>query len=89
MSRETVTISPSSSANRMEHQTPFNAKKIGSTSTQTIWNTSVRAKEIIAETSPSFNAVKKAEPKMLNPHSRNENAYSFSACSVSYIRPVS
>ena len=34
-------------------------------------------------------AVKNAEEKMLKPHSRKENAYSFSACSVSSIRPAS
>ena len=44
---------------------------------------------IAAEMAPLFNAVKNAEEKMLKPHSRKENAYSFSACSVSSIRPVS
>ena len=47
------------------------------------------AEEIAAEMAPLFNAVKNAEEKMLKPHSRKENAYSFSACSVSSIRPAS
>ena len=34
------------------------------------WNTSVRRKEIRAEVSPSFSAVKKEEPKMAKPENR-------------------
>ena len=36
------------------------------------WNTSVREKEISAEIRPLLNAVKNAEPHMLNPHEQEE-----------------
>ena len=68
---------------------PSMSSTSGSTSTANTWNTSVRKNEMAAEMAPLFSAVKNADAKMLNPHSRNENAYSFSACSVSSIRPAS
>ena len=46
-------------------------------------DTSVRKKEIVAETKPLFNAVKNAEAKILNPHIRSEIEYSFHPCRVS------
>ena len=54
----------------IELHTPFSSRNSGSTNTQMIWNTSVRANEITADTSPLFSAVKNAEPKMLKPQIR-------------------
>ena len=45
----------------------------GRISIAAVWKTSVRRKEIIAETPPLLSAVKKDEVKMLKPASRNAN----------------
>ena len=62
------------SAMEREYQTPSTPKKIGKINTLAIWKTSVRKKEIAAETTPLFKAVKKEEPKMLNPLNKTEIA---------------
>lgn len=76
------------SAAVMAHQMPSMSNSTGRTRTQQVWKSSVRRKEIAAETKPLLSAVKKAEVKMLKPESRKEkenrrNACSVSACSVS------
>ena len=39
-----------------------------------IWKTNVRRKEITAEVRPSLRAVKKPEPKIVNPMNRKDKA---------------
>ena len=58
------------SAKVTESHMPLMPRKIGRISTQTIWKTSVRKKEIVAETNPLFSAVKNAELKILKPQIR-------------------
>ena len=60
------------SAETIENQIPFSPHKIGKIKTAEIWNTKVRRKEIRAEVSPSFKAVKKEEPNMANPENKKE-----------------
>ena len=60
------------SANTTDNQIPSIPKTSGNRSTAPTWNTSVLKNEIIAEMIPLFNAVKKDEPKMLKPLSKNE-----------------
>lgn len=71
-----------SSAVVIAHQMPSRSKKIGRIRTEIIWNTSVRRKEIVAETAPLLRAVKKADVKMLMPASKNEKENSRKACLV-------
>ena len=49
------------SATVMAHQMPSTSKKMGRISTEADWNTSVRRKEMAADTPPLFRAVKKPE----------------------------
>ena len=74
------TSNAAASAKTRAYQMPSMSSTMGSTSTANTRNTSVRRKEIAAEMAPLFNAVKNAEEKMLKPHSRKENAYSYSEC---------
>ncbi len=46
----------------------------GNSITAAVWNTKVLKKEIMAETSPLFNAVKNEEPNIAIPAKRKENA---------------
>ena len=62
-----------SSATVMAHQTPSKPKKRGKIKTAATSKTTVRRKEIAAETIPLFNAVKEDEPKILKQIKRNEN----------------
>ena len=57
----------------MESQIPSISHIIGNRITAAIWKTSVRIKDITADVSPSFNAVKKEEPNTEKPESRKEN----------------
>lgn len=57
-----VTTKVRSSAKRTDDQIPSIAKKTGRIRTALIWNTSVRKKEIRADKSPLFKAVKNEEP---------------------------
>ena len=65
-----MAVTASASAATMDSQIPSTPQISGNTSTAATWNTSVRRKEMAADTSPLFSAVKKEEPKMANPESR-------------------
>ena len=67
-----VTKSANSSAAEMASQTPSMSKKMGRISTAATWKTSVRRKEMAADTPPLPRAVKKEEPKIANPEKRKE-----------------
>ena len=67
MKKVTVTHSVINSAIPTAHQIPLIPKNAGSKSSMIIWNTRVRKKEMAADTTPLLKAVKKEEPKMLNP----------------------
>ena len=73
MRKQTVTTTAATSANTMESQIPVSCQISGMIKTNATWNTSVRKNEISADVSPSFSAVKKEEPKIGIPQSRNEN----------------
>lgn len=62
MMQMAVTIKVRSSAKTTDDQIPSIAKKMGRIRTALIWNTSVRKKEISADKSPLFKAVKNEEP---------------------------
>ena len=68
-----------SSATVMAHQTPSKPKKRGKIKTAATSKTTVRRKEIAAETIPLFNAVKNEDAKILNPANRNANENSRNA----------
>ena len=55
----------------------------------TTWNSSVRRKEIAADTVPLFSAVMQAELKMLKHYCINLMQYCFMACVVSASSPAS
>lgn len=58
-----------------ENQMSFKPQIKGKINTAAIWKTRVRRKEIKAETSPLFNAVKKEEPYIDMPAKRNAKEY--------------
>ena len=62
MMQMAVTTKVSSSAKRTDDQIPSIAKKKPTISTELTWNTSHRKKEISADNSPLFKAVKTEEP---------------------------
>ena len=62
------------SATTTDHQMPSSFQIMGSRITAPNWNTRVRRKEIIAEVTPSFSAVKKPEAKMAYPIKGNDTA---------------
>ena len=66
-------INAINSANTTDNQIPSTSKKRGNMSTAPTWNTNVLKKEIIAEISPLFSAVKNDEPKMLKPLNKKES----------------
>ena len=68
-----------SSATVMAHQTPSKPKKRGKIKTAATSKTTVRRKEIAAETIPLFNAVKNEDAKILKPANRNANENSRNA----------
>ena len=72
------------SAAVMAHQIPSTPRSMGRMTTEPAWNTSVRRKEMAAETAPLFRAVKKPEAKMLKPASRNDQQNSRKAWVVSF-----
>ena len=51
-------MNANTSATAMAHQMPSMPKNMGSTSTQSIWNTSVRKNDTMADTAPLLSAVK-------------------------------
>ena len=65
-----VTTKVIASAAVTASQIPSIPKRSGSRQTAAIWNTSVRKKEIAADTAPLLRAVKKEEAKKLKPHMR-------------------
>ena len=71
---ETLTNKARDSATITAHQTPSVFNRIGKTRMLTIWNKNIRKKEIIAEITPLFNAVKKEELQTLNPSTRYAKA---------------
>ena len=75
MKKAPVTNNAIPSAAPIASQTPLTPKNNGNSSSIQVWNTSVRRKEITAEITPFPNAVKNADPKILNPESKKDNAY--------------
>ena len=65
-----VMINDPASAMTMDHQIPFTPKINGIKITQINWKPIVRIKEIKADISPLFKAVKKEEPKIEKPQNR-------------------
>ena len=63
----TVIITAITSATTMDAQIPSRSKNMGIIKTAATWNKRVRRKEITAEVSPSFNAVKNPDPKIAKP----------------------
>ena len=59
------------SAAVMAYQMPSTSKISGRMSTEAVWNTSVRRKEIAAEINPFSSAVKNDEAKILKPANKN------------------
>ena len=62
-----LTINDKISANTIASHIPFSPQNTGNINIAITWNTSVRKKDITAETSPLFKAVKNAEANILNP----------------------
>lgn len=60
------------SAATIEAQIPSTFQNIGKIKTADIWNINVLIKDIVAEISPLFSAVKKDEPKIANPANKKE-----------------
>ena len=57
----------------------------GSSSTEAVWNTSVRKNETAAEIAPLFNAVKNEDVKIFIPARINENENILKACRVAIL----
>ena len=70
MRKNRVTQKARISAAVIDIQTPLSLNISGSSNTVETWKTSVRIKEIIAETSPLLSAVNKDEAKMFIPAKR-------------------
>ena len=64
------------------HQIPLSPNNNGRIRTESIWNTSVRKKEIMADTPPLLSAVKNDEVKIFIPANINENANILNALTV-------
>lgn len=74
MKKSAVTDNASNSATPMASQMPSIPSTSGRNTTIMDWNKNVLAKEIVAETKPLFNAVKKAELNILKPPIKNDKA---------------
>ena len=61
------------SAAVIANQMPSSLNRIGSISTAATWNTSVRRKDMAAETAPLLSAVKNDDANMFTPANINEN----------------
>ena len=68
----TVTAAAENSAITVANQMPSTCKNIGKIKTAAVSKIKVLKKEIIAETKPSFNAVKKDEPYIARGANKNE-----------------
>ena len=73
----------------IESQIPSIPQISGRTSTAITWNYIARRKEIRADVSPSFRAVKKADPYIEIPEKRKENEYMENALAVNSRRDLS
>lgn len=62
-----LTVKANISASTTASQTPLSPNIAGSINIIAIWKSSVLKKDIIAETSPLFNAVKNDDAKILKP----------------------
>ena len=60
-------VSAATSATHTAHHIPSTPKSTGRISTDELWKTRVRRKDIAADTAPLFKAVKNPEAKILNP----------------------
>ena len=93
--RRPCTINPAvhtsamASAATTASQMPSTPMISGRVRMDTTWNSSVRRKEIAADTVPLFSAVKNAEPKMLKPDRIKLMQYSFMPWVVSASSPAS
>lgn len=77
------------SAATMDIQMPSIPKISGNINTAATWKINVLRKEINAEMRPSFNAVKKDEPKIAIPEKRKEKEYIIKPRRVNSSRPWS
>ena len=71
---EALTTKARDSATITAHQIPSVFNRIGKTRMLTIWNKNIRKKEIMAEITPLFNAVKNEELQTLNPNTKYAKA---------------
>lgn len=71
--RHIVSRNVSSSARGMADHTPVTPQNTGRTKRKIVINPNVRRKDIAADIFPFDNAVKKAEPKILQPENRKPN----------------
>ena len=69
-----VTAKASTSATEIDAQMPSIPKNPGRIKTAATWNTTVRRKDIAADTGPLLSAVKKDELKILKPHKKKDAA---------------
>ena len=70
------------SATATDHQIPSKPSRAGRASTQMIWKTKERKKEMAAEMAPLLRAVKKLDTKMLKPASKKDPEKTIKACWV-------
>lgn len=70
------------SATVIASQIPSRPKMIGRSNTDAIWNTRVRKKDIAAEITPLFNAVKNADAKIFKPVRMKAKENTLKACRV-------
>ena len=73
------TINAPASANTFDNQIPSVCNSNGRNKIAIIWNTKVLVKEIIADITPLFKAVKKDDANIFKPVNKNENENSLNA----------
>ena len=74
MNKNTIaTTDDKTSATTIDNQIPLTSKINGNNNIDVIWNNKVLKKEINAEVTPSFNAVKNPDVKMLIPANKKQN----------------
>ena len=74
MIKKVVKISDAVSATMIALQIPLSPKIIGRINIAPSSKISVLMNEMIADITPLFSAVKKEDPKILNPHNKNDTA---------------
>ena len=77
------------SAITIDTQIPSTSNRSGKMTTADIWNTNVLKKEMSADTSPLFSAVKNEEPNIAIPANRKEKANIEKALTVKLYRLTS